>query len=131
MKKLFLNLLIATCGFFGLKGDEILSLSFVDSKSANMFGKGVDLLAPLNQEMATLRPSVLIGALKAINYNQSKSQNNSAFFEIAKQFQQQAGNHLEKAVVCAVRSQLYNERSWIETERNVDVFDIKFDLENF
>eukprot|EP01037_Dinobryon_pediforme_P016050 gene16050-16219_t len=53
-------------------------------EAGKKFGTGVvELEAPLSQEMAVMRPSILPGHLKAISNNQSKSLYNSAFFEVA------------------------------------------------
>ena len=109
--------------------DEIYSWSFIDSQTADLLGDGIPLAVPLSQDMAVLRPSVLSGLLKAVVYNQNKSQKNSAFFELAHIFQNQNSHPIEEATVAGVRGQNFVSRHWSETERGVDVFDVKADAE--
>ncbi|RZI46401.1 phenylalanine--tRNA ligase subunit beta [Candidatus Finniella inopinata] len=108
--------------------DEILSWSFTDQTTSNFFGEGVELSAPLNQDMAVLRPSLLTGLLKAICYNQAKSQHNSTFFEIAHQFQKQNDRVHEENVAAGVRVQSTGDRHWLTPPRLVDIFDVKGDV---
>ncbi len=109
--------------------DEILSWSFTDHATANLFGAGVELGVPLNQDMAVLRPSLLTGLLRAVNFNQSKSQSNSSFFEIAHQFQTHNDKIHEENTAAGVRSQSTGDRHWVKPPRLVDVFDAKADVQ--
>jgi phenylalanyl-tRNA synthetase beta chain len=93
------------------------------------FGHGVKLTAPLTQEMAVLRASVLPGLLTAIKNNQHKSQFNNAFFEMAHQFNRDdQGGVVQPLMLAAVRSQAACDKTWHTPSRSVDVFDSKADL---
>lgn len=110
--------------------DEVYTWSFTDAQTAEWFGKGIELGVPLNQEMAVLRPSLLGGILKAITTNQSKSQFNSVFFEIAHQFQNIQDKINEETVAAGIRSQNTSTRHWSLQPRVVDIFDVKADVQN-
>ncbi|MBY0280661.1 MAG: phenylalanine--tRNA ligase subunit beta [Alphaproteobacteria bacterium] len=106
---------------------EVYTWSFIDAETAEKFGVGVELEAPLSQEMAVMRPSILPGHLKAITNNQSKSLYNSAFFEVASRYS--AGQTLlEEPMIAGCRSVSTGPRHWLETPRKVDVFDAKADV---
>jgi phenylalanyl-tRNA synthetase beta chain len=110
--------------------DEVYTWAFTDAQTADLFGKGIELAVPLNQDMAVLRPSLLTGLLKAILTNQSKSQPNSCFFEIARQFQHHDDKMVEETLAAGVRSQQTGGRHWAVPPRPVDVFDVRADVQN-
>lgn len=110
--------------------DEIYSWSLTESKLAFPFTteKEINLTAPLTQEMAVLRPSLLIGLLKALSVNQAKSQPNGSFFEIAHTFKNCEKEISEHKSASGVRSQLSGPRNWLCSPRSVDCFDVKSDV---
>lgn len=106
---------------------EVYTWSFIDAETAEKFGTGIDLEAPLSQEMAIMRPSILPGHLKAIANNQSKSLSNSAFFEVASRYLTDNQKLIEEPMIAGCRSVQTGPRHWLETPRKVDVFDAKAD----
>ncbi|MBY0461645.1 MAG: phenylalanine--tRNA ligase subunit beta [Alphaproteobacteria bacterium] len=106
---------------------EVYTWSFIDSETAGKFGVGVELEAPLSQEMAVMRPSILPGHLKAIANNQSKSLYNSAFFEVASRYSLAGQTLIEEPMIAGVRSISIGPRHWLDAPRKVDVFDGKAD----
>jgi phenylalanyl-tRNA synthetase beta chain len=107
---------------------EVYTWSFIDAETAQKFGTGVvELEAPLSQEMAVMRPSILPGHLKAISNNQSKSLYNSAFFEVASRYFLENNVIKEEPMVTGVRSVQTAPRHWLESPRKVDAFDSKAD----
>jgi len=106
---------------------EIYTWSFIEAETANLFGKGVPLAAPLSGEMAVMRPSLLPEHLKAIAYNQSKSLYNSAFFEVTSVYQEAAQGLKEERMASGVRSVLTGPVHWAGAPRKVDVYDAKAD----
>jgi phenylalanyl-tRNA synthetase beta chain len=106
---------------------EVYTWSFIDAETANKFGKGVELEAPLSQDMAVMRPSILPNHLKAIANNQSKSLYNGAFFEVASQYSTTPSGILENKMTVGVRSAKTNARHWAHSPRVADVYDIKAD----
>lgn len=106
---------------------EIYTWSFIDAQTAGKFGIGIELDAPLSQEMAVMRPSILPGHLKAIAHNQSKSLFNSSFFEVALKYSLENNTIHQEPVITGVRSVHTGPRHWIASPRKVDVFDCKSD----
>ncbi len=106
---------------------EIYTWSFIDTETANKFGKGVELEVPLSQDMAVMRPSLLPNHLKAVAHNQSKSLYNSAFFEVASRYLTTQQGIQEDKMVAGVRSAETNIRHWNQAQRSVDVYDAKAD----
>jgi len=128
--------------------DEILSWSFTDQKSATVFVENkvfagnkvssgddqlIEIAVPLSAEMAVMRPSLLTGLLKAAKDNQSKSQFNSAFFEIASCFLKRTEAAKSQVVqfkmASGIRCQKNGDSHWLASARPFDVFDAKSDLQ--
>lgn len=108
---------------------EVVTWSMIPEALNTFFGQGVKLTAPLTQEMAVLRASVLPGLLTAIKNNQHKSQFNNAFFEMAHQFNAgDKGGVAQPLMLAAVRSQAACDKTWHSLSRSVDIFDSKADL---
>jgi phenylalanyl-tRNA synthetase beta chain len=62
-----------------------VTYSFIDRKSAVMFGGGADatmLSNPISSEMSHMRPSLLPGLLQAAARNQARGISDMALFEV-------------------------------------------------
>ena len=71
---------IASLGY-----NECVSYSFIDERSAKIFGGGFDetrLSNPISSEMSHMRPSLLPGLLQAAARNQARGIMDMALFEV-------------------------------------------------
>ena len=73
----------------GLGYNECVTYSFVDQKSAALFGGGEDttrLENPISSEMSHMRPDLLVGLLQAAARNQARGFADLALFEVGPVF---------------------------------------------
>ncbi len=111
--------------------NECVTYSFIDRKSAALFGGGSDdvmLGNPISSEMSHMRPTLLPSLLLAASKNQSRGFNDLALFEIGHGFE--GGEPEEqKLLACGIRTGATAPRNAFGTRRDVDVFDAKADAE--
>jgi len=111
---------------------EAVTWSFVDEKSAELFGwynPGLKLVNPISQDLNVMRPSLLPNLLQAIAKNAARGQFNINLFEVGPQYFDITPKGQE-TMVCGVRSQLHAERNWHDSLRREDLFDVKADVLN-
>ena len=92
----------------------------------------VKLLNPMNSDMNTLRPSLLVGLIDAIAHNHAHKNSSIALFEVGKIFRNEAKN-AEQRSLAIVLSGLRCTLFWAGEERNAkfDAFDLKGIVEEF
>jgi phenylalanyl-tRNA synthetase beta chain len=69
--------------------NECVSYTFIDQKSAQLFGGGSDatmLANPISSEMSHMRPDLLAGLLQAAARNQARGFADMALFEVGPVF---------------------------------------------
>ena len=78
-------------------------------------------------KISTIWSNLLPNILSAIKKNINKNFANFSFFELGPVF---LGKEPNKQFdnICVIRSGKVNEKSWIDSERNFDFFDVKADL---
>ncbi len=111
--------------------NEAVTYSFIDAKSAALFGGGTEAVRvenPISSEMTHLRPDLLPGLLAAAARNQARGFMDLALFEIGPAFHggEPGDQHLQAAgllVGAAAQRDPHGSR------RMVDVFDAKADAE--
>lgn len=111
---------------------ECITWAFVNKKTAAIFGsndnqeEGLELLNPISEDMAQMRPSILPNLLQAAQKNADRGYPNAALFEVSSIFY---GTEVEQQPVCAagVRAQNFAKKTWNSDARNVDIFDAKAD----
>ncbi len=116
---------------------EAITNSMQNEQRSGLSGKeAVTILNPQNQEMATLRTSLVPGLLDAVALNQSFGTSTLRLFEIGHTFSvdnsakpKLVGNFLEEEKVSVLITGLSRPRSWSEPARAVDLFDMKGELE--
>lgn len=118
----FLSNFLSNRGF-----SEIITWSFVDKKSANLFTDKdlIELENPISQDLSVMRPSLLPSMLKVVQRNQAEERHNCQFFEIGSQF---TFPRQENKVLAGIRSGNINERHWQCNSCPVDFFDAKADV---
>lgn len=110
---------------------EVVTWSFMDSDLAKSFAlhnETLKVLNPINDDLDYMRPSIIPNLLKLIAKNQIRSTNDIAFFEIGPVFI--ATNPEDELLqISAVRTGNNMPKNCHETQRSIDVFDIKADVD--
>ncbi|MCV2893743.1 phenylalanine--tRNA ligase subunit beta [Lentibacter sp. XHP0401] len=115
----------------GLGYNECVTYSFVDQKSAALFGGGEDttrLENPISSEMSHMRPDLLVGLLQAAARNQARGFADLALFEVGPVFS--GGEPGEQALqVSGLLVGKTGPKDVHGESRAVDVYDAKADAE--
>ena len=121
----FLQRSIASKGYL-----EVITWSFTDSKYNNNFKGGekeIKIINPISSELGVLRNSIFSNLSIYVSKNLDRGFKDISIFEIGPIFK--GSNPGEQStVVCGLSAGKKNRLSWIDNERNVDVFDIKRDV---
>ncbi len=108
---------------------EIVTWSFTDSKIDKQFAKGekeIPIYNPISSDLDVLRRSVFSNLAIYLKKNQDRGYEDLSLFEIGPTFFGKNPGE-QQIVVGGLKSGKINRKSWLEKERNVDVFDIKSD----
>ena len=109
---------------------ESVTWSFTDSKIDSQFSKGekeIQILNPISSDLDVLRRSIFSNLSIYLKKNQDRGYEDVSLFEIGPVFFGKNPGE-QQIVVGALKSGKINRKSWIEKERNIDVFDIKSDV---
>ena len=108
---------------------EIVTWSFTDSKIDKQFSKGekeIPIYNPISSDLDVLRRSVFSNLAIYLKKNQDRGYDDLSLFEIGPTFFGKNPGE-QQIVIGALKSGKVGRKSWIEKERNIDVFDIKSD----
>ncbi|WP_440926602.1 phenylalanine--tRNA ligase subunit beta [Candidatus Pelagibacter sp.] len=121
----FLQRAVASKGYL-----EAITWSFSDSKYNDHFKEGnkeIKIVNPISSELGVLRNSIFSNLVMYMSKNLDRGIKDLSIFEIGPIFYgPQPG--AQNTVVCGLSAGKKSRLSWIEKERNVDVFDIKRDV---
>jgi len=121
----FLQRAIASKGYL-----EAITWSFTDSNYNDHFkdkNKEIKLVNPISTELGVLRNSIFSNLSMYISKNLDRGFKDLSIFEIGPIFK--GSNPGEQStVICGLSAGKKNRLSWIENERNVDIFDVKKDV---
>ncbi|WP_339693895.1 phenylalanine--tRNA ligase subunit beta [Celeribacter baekdonensis] len=111
--------------------NECVTYSFVDEKSAKLFGGGTDAVRlenPISSEMSHMRPDLLIGLLQAAARNQARGFADLSLFECGPAFHggEPGEQHLQVAGVLVGAS---GPKDVHGARRVMDLYDAKADAE--
>jgi phenylalanyl-tRNA synthetase beta chain len=110
---------------------ECVTYSFIDAKAAQLFSGGGDetmLENPISTDMSHLRPALLPGLLQAAARNQARGFMDVALFEVGDAFHGgEPGD--QHQLISAVLIGRTGPKDVHGEARNVDVFDVKADVE--
>ncbi len=108
---------------------ETVTWSFTDSKIDKQFSKDekeITILNPISSDLDVLRRSIFSNLAIHLKKNQDRGYEDLSLFEIGPTFfGKNPGD--QQIVIGALKSGKVGRKSWIEKERNIDVFDIKSD----
>tara|TARA_S200000501_G_scaffold335799_1_gene340699 strand:- start:438 stop:2846 length:2409 start_codon:yes stop_codon:yes gene_type:complete len=121
----FLQRAIASKGYL-----EAITWSFTD-KNYNDYFKGINkeikIVNPISSELGVLRNSIFSNLIFYINKNFDRGFKDISIFEIGPIFTGYNPGQ-QNTVICGLSSGKKSRLSWIDNERNVDVFDVKRDV---
>ena len=109
---------------------EIVTWSFSDSKVDKQFSKGekeISLYNPISSDLNVLRRSIFSNLSIYLKKNQDRGYEDLSLFEIGPTFFGKNPGE-QQIVVGGLKSGRVNRKSWLDKERNIDVFDIKSDV---
>jgi phenylalanyl-tRNA synthetase beta chain len=121
----FLQRAIASKGYL-----EAITWSFTDSNYNDHFkdtNKEIKIVNPISSELGVLRNSIFSNLIMYMNKNLDRGFKDLSIFEIGPIFTGLNPGE-QNTVVCGLSAGKKSRLSWIEKERNVDVFDIKKDV---
>ena len=108
---------------------ETVTWSFTDSKIDKQFSKGekeISIYNPISTDLDVLRRSIFSNLAIHLKKNQDRGYEDLSIFEIGPTFFGKNPGE-QQIVVGGLKSGKVNKRSWLDKERNIDVFDIKSD----
>ena len=121
----FLQRAIASKGYL-----EAITWSFTDSNYNDHFkdkNKEIKIVNPISSELGVLRNSIFSNLIMYVGKNLDRGFKDLSIFEIGPIFS--GSNPGEQStVVCGLSAGKKNRLSWIDKERNIDVFDVKRDV---
>jgi phenylalanyl-tRNA synthetase beta chain len=121
----FLQRAIASKGYI-----EAITWSFSDSNYNDHFrgkNKEIKIINPISSELGVLRNSIFSNLIMYMNKNLDRGFKDVSLFEIGPIFNgSQPGE--QSTVICGLSAGKKSRLSWIEKDRNIDIFDIKRDV---
>ena len=121
----FLQRAIASKGYL-----EAITWSFADSNYNDHFrgmNKEIKIINPISSELGVLRNSIFSNLIMYIRKNLDRGFKDLSIFEIGPVFTGTNPGE-QNTVVCGLSAGKKSRLSWIQKERNVDVFDVKRDV---
>ena len=121
----FLQRAIASKGYL-----EAITWSFTDSNYNDHFkdkNKEIKIVNPISSDLGVLRNSIFSNLIMYMSKNLDRGFKDLSIFEIGPIFNGPNPGE-QSTVVCGLSAGKVNSLSWIEEERNVDVFDVKRDV---
>ena len=109
---------------------EIVTWSFTDSKIDKQFSKGekeISIFNPISSDLDVLRRSIFSNLAIYLKKNQDRGYEDLSLFEIGPTFFGKNPGE-QQIVVGGLKSGKINRKSWLDKERDVDIFDIKGDV---
>ena len=121
----FLQRAIASKGYL-----ETITWSFTDSKYNDHFrgtNKEIKIINPISSELSVLRNSIFSNLTMYMGKNIDRGFKDLSIFEIGPVFTGSNPGE-QNTVVCGLSSGKKSKLSWIDKDRNVDLFDAKRDV---
>ena len=121
----FLQRSIASKGYL-----EVITWSFTDVNFNNLFKgkkKEIKIVNPISSELGVLRNSIFSNLVIYMDKNLDRGFKDLSIFEIGPIFTGPNPGE-QNTVVCGLTTGKKSRQSWIDKERNIDVFDVKRDV---
>ena len=121
----FLQRAIASKGYF-----EAITWSFADKNYNDHFrgeNKEIKIINPISSELGVLRNSIFSNLIMYMSKNLDRGLKDLSIFEIGPVFKGYNPGQ-QNTVVCGLSAGKKSRLSWIDKERNIDLFDAKRDV---
>ncbi len=121
----FLQRSVASKGYL-----EAITWSFTDKRYNDHFRgskKEIKIINPISMELGVLRNSIFSNLIMHVNKNLDRGFKDLSIFEIGPIFSGSNPGE-QNTLVCGLSAGKKSRLSWIEKDRNVDVFDVKRDV---
>ena len=108
---------------------ETITWSFTDSKIDKQFSRGekeISIFNPISTDLDVLRRSIFSNLAIHFKKNQDKGYEDLSIFEIGPTFFGMNPGE-QQIVIGGLKCGKENRKSWLDEERNIDIFDIKSD----
>ena len=108
---------------------ETVTWSFTDSRIDKQFTKGekeISIYNPISSDLDVLRRSIFSNLAIHLKKNQDRGYEDLSIFEIGPTFFGKNPGE-QQTVIGGLKSGKINKKSWLDKERNIDVFDVKSD----
>ena len=108
---------------------ETVTWSFTDSRIDKQFSKGekeISIFNPISSDLDVLRRSIFSNLAIHLKKNQDRGYEDLSIFEVGPIFFGKNPGE-QQTIVGGLKSGKVYKKSWLENERNIDVFDIKSD----
>lgn len=113
--------------------NEAITYSFIDAAYAQQFVDTINtalcLTNPISAEMGFMRPSLIPGLIKTVQYNQNRQQERIRLFEVGVRFIENADGLQQIKTIAGVCYGYAAPECWTNPKRLVDFYDIKADVE--
>ena len=109
---------------------EVITWSFTDSKYNNFFkdkNAEIKIINPISSDLGVLRNSIFSNLTMYVGKNLDRGFKDLSIFEIGPIFKGSNPGE-QNTVVCGLSAGKKSRLSWIDKERNIDVYDIKRDV---
>lgn len=111
---------------------EAITYSFIDAEQAKLLAFDINpelcLTNPISAEMGFMRPSLLPGLIKAVEYNQNRQQARIKLFEIGLRYQGIGSDLQQIKTVAGISCGYQLPESWANNKNLVDLYDVKGDV---
>ena len=111
---------------------EVITYSFIDRAMHEQFSpdsRAVELENPISSDMSVMRASLWPGLIKTMQYNINRQIRDMKLFETGRIFVQKGRNLHQHRYFSGLLTRDAEVRSWIDTQREIDFFDLKGDVE--
>jgi len=109
---------------------EVVTWSFTDSKIDKQFSRGekeISIFNPISSDLDVLRRSIFSNLAIYLKKNQDRGYEDLSLFEIGPTFFGKNPGE-QQIVIGGLKSGKIYRKSWLDKERDVDIFDIKGDV---
>ena len=109
---------------------ETITWSFTDANYNNYFketNKEIKIVNPISSELGVLRNSIFSNLIMFMSRNLDRGFKDLSIFEIGPVFTGSNPGE-QNTIICGLSAGKKSRMSWIEKDRNVDVFDVKRDV---
>jgi phenylalanyl-tRNA synthetase beta chain len=116
--------------------NEIITHSLINQRLAEDFttNNTIKLSNPISEDLATLRPSILPGALQVLKWNKNRKITNQQLFEIGNIFyleSEDLNSRKESKKIVLLKTGNISKNSWMNQSRAANFYDHKGDVFSF